>query len=176
LTFNSGGSGARPTLDGLSATAFPSGVMTMPIEATEHTGPVIIWRKELRPDSGGPGRHRGGLGQYMEVGAREGHEFDFSAMFDRVRHPAHGRNGGQSGGATEVSLDDGTPLPGKGRSRIAEGARVMLAFPGGGGYGAAADRDRAAVIRDVRLGYVSVDAARRDYGLSDAELAEALRD
>ena len=87
LTFNSGGAGARPTLDGLNATAFPSGVMTMPIEATEHAGPVIIWRKELRPDSGGAGKHRGGLGQYMEVGAREGHEFDFSAMFDRVASP-----------------------------------------------------------------------------------------
>ena len=47
LMFNSGGSGARPKLDGMNATAFPSGVMTMPIEATEHTEPVIIWRKEL---------------------------------------------------------------------------------------------------------------------------------
>ncbi|MEO0618948.1 MAG: hydantoinase B/oxoprolinase family protein, partial [Pseudomonadota bacterium] len=65
LTFNSGGSGARPSLDGLNATAFPSGVMTMPVEATEHTGPVVIWRKELRPDSGGPGTYRGGLGQVM---------------------------------------------------------------------------------------------------------------
>ena len=63
LAFNSGGSGARPEYDGLNATAFPSGVMTMPIEATEHAGPVIIWRKELRPDSGGAGRMRGGLGQ-----------------------------------------------------------------------------------------------------------------
>ena len=60
LTFNSGGSGARPRLDGMNATAFPSGVMTMPVEATEQVGPVIIWRKELRPDSGGVGRHRGG--------------------------------------------------------------------------------------------------------------------
>ncbi|MEP5153881.1 hydantoinase B/oxoprolinase family protein, partial [Planktotalea sp.] len=84
LTFNSGGSGARPEHDGLNATAFPSGVMTMPIEATEHAGPVIIWRKELRPDSGGAGKTRGGLGQYMEVGAQEGHEFDIQAMFDRV--------------------------------------------------------------------------------------------
>ena len=61
LTFNSGGSGARPARDGMNATAFPSGVMTMPVEATEHTGPVIIWRKELRPDSGGAGKYRGGF-------------------------------------------------------------------------------------------------------------------
>ena len=77
LIFNSGGSGARPALDGMNATAFPSGVMTMPVEATEQVGPVIIWRKELRPSSGGPGKHRGGLGQYMDVGAHDGHEFDF---------------------------------------------------------------------------------------------------
>ena len=97
LTFNSGGSGARPTSDGMNATAFPSGVMTMPVEATEQTGPVIIWRKELRPDSGGAGEWRGGLGQFMEVGARSGHEFDIQAMFDRVNHPARGRHGGAIG-------------------------------------------------------------------------------
>ncbi len=54
----------------------------MPIEATEQTGPVVIWRKELRPDSGGDGTYRGGLGQIIEIAAAEGHEFDFSAMFD----------------------------------------------------------------------------------------------
>jgi len=173
LTFNSGGSGARPTLDGLSATAFPSGVMTMPVEATENAGPIIIWRKELRPDSGGAGTYRGGLGQYMEIGARPGYVFDFSAMFDRVSHPARGRNGGQTGGATDVSLDDGTPLPGKGRSTIPQGKRVMLAFPGGGGYGEPAGRDRAAVIRDLRLGYISEEVAQDVYGLTDAEIDEA---
>lgn len=62
--------------------------MTMPIEATEHAGPVIIWRNALRPDSGGAGKTRGGLGQYMEVGAQEGQGFDIQAMFDRVDHPA----------------------------------------------------------------------------------------
>ena len=98
LMFNSGGMGARPALDGLNATAFPSGVMTMPIEApieaTEQTGPIVIWRKELRPDSGGAGQYRGGLGQVIEIEPAPGHEFDFSAMFDRVNHPAAGRDGG----------------------------------------------------------------------------------
>ena len=69
LMFNSGGMGARPGLDGLSATAFPSGVHTMPVEATEQTGPIVIWRKELRPDSGGDGEYRGGLGQVIEIAA-----------------------------------------------------------------------------------------------------------
>ncbi len=171
LMFNSGGSGARPTLDGMSATAFPSGVMTMPVEATEHTGPVIVWRKELRPDSGGAGQYRGGLGQYMEVGVLEGHAFDISAQFDRLDHPARGRNGGRNGGETQIALDDGTKLRGKGRQAIPEGRRVKLAFPGGAGYGDPKLRDRDAIRRDIALGYVSAEAAKRDYGLSDAELA-----
>lgn len=172
LTFNSGGSGARPEHDGLNATAFPSGVMTMPIEATEHAGPVIIWRKELRPDSGGAGKQRGGLGQYMEVGATEGHEFDFQAMFDRVDHPARGRQGGQSGAATTISQDDGSAMRGKGKQFVAHGRRVMLAFPGGAGYGDPQQREERVVKRDLLLGYISAETARRDYGLSDAAIAE----
>ncbi len=172
LTFNSGGAGARPTVDGLNATAFPSGVMTMPIEATEHTGPVIIWRKELRPDSGGAGQHRGGLGQFMEVGAVAGHEFDFSAMFDRVDHPARGRQGGVDGAPTTIAQDDGTPMQGKGKQHVGEGRRVILAFPGGAGYGPVLQRDPDLVKRDLARGYISAEAAAKDYNLSAAELAE----
>lgn len=172
LMFNCGGSGARPEIDGMNATAFPSGVMTMPVEATEHTGPVIIWRKELRPDSGGAGRQRGGLGQYMEIGALPGHEFDFSAMFDRVRHPARGREGGGPGGMTGFTLDDGTVMRGKGRQHVPAGRRALLALPGGAGYGDPKSRDRATVRRDVELGYISREAAMRDYGLSIGDLPE----
>jgi len=174
LTFNSGGSGARPEHDGLNATAFPSGVMTMPIEATEHAGPVVIWRKELRPDSGGAGKQRGGLGQYMEVGAREGYEFDFQAMFDRVYHPARGRHGGQNGAPTSISQDDGGVMRGKGKQFVAHGRKVMLALPGGAGYGDPSLRDEASVKRDLLLGYISAETARRDYGLSEAAIAEVL--
>ena len=172
LTFNSGGSGARPEHDGLNATAFPSGVMTMPIEATEHAGPVIIWRKELRPDSGGAGKQRGGLGQYMEVGAREGHEFDFQAMFDRVEHPARGRRGGHPGAPTAIAQDDGSPMRGKGKQFVPHGRRVMLSLPGGAGYGDPKDRPEQAVKRDLLRGYITADAARRDYGLSSTDIAE----
>ena len=171
LTFNSGGAGARPTVDGLNATAFPSGVMTMPIEATEHTGPVIIWRKELRPDSGGAGQHRGGLGQFMEVGAVAGHEFDFSAMFDRVDHPARGRQGGADGARTSIALDDGSAMQGKGKQFVPEGRRVMLGLPGGAGYGPASQRDPEMVKRDLARGYISAEAAMQDYGLSVDDVA-----
>ena len=172
LTFNSGGSGARPQADGMNATAFPSGVMTMPVEATEHTGPIIIWRKELRPGSGGAGKFRGGLGQFMEVGAADGHEFDFSAMFDRVHHPARGRRGGHDGAATTIERDDGEPMKGKGKQFVPAGRRVKLAFPGGAGYGDPKDRDPGLVRRDLARGYISNDVARDVYGLSNAEIDE----
>ncbi len=171
LTFNSGGSGARPEHDGLNATAFPSGVMTMPIEATEHVGPVIIWRKELRPDSGGSGKTRGGLGQYMEVGAQEGHEFDFQAMFDRGEYPARGRRGGKNGANTSIVRSDGAAMRVKGKQFVPHGARVIMAFPGGAGYGDPAERPAELVKRDLALGYISKETAQRDYGLSDDEVA-----
>jgi N-methylhydantoinase B len=170
LTFNSGGSGARPQFDGLNATAFPSGVMTMPIEATEHTGPVVIWRKELRPDSGGAGKFRGGLGQYMEVGAQEGHEFDFQAMFDRVDHPARGRQGGENGAPTTIEQNDGSKMNGKGKQFVAHGKRVVLAFPGGAGYGPASERDPKLVKRDLARGYITAETATRDYGMNENDI------
>ena len=171
LTFNSGGSGARPEHDGMNATAFPSGVMTMPIEATEHAGPVIIWRKELRPDSGGAGATRGGLGQFMEVGAQEGHEFDIQAMFDRGEHPARGRRGGGPGAATTIVQDDGTTMRVKGKQFVPHGRKVMMAFPGGAGYGKPEDRDPEFVKRDLARGYISAETAAQEYGLSAKDIA-----
>ncbi len=172
LAFNSGGSGARPEHDGLNATAFPSGVMTMPIEATEHAGPIIIWRKELRPDSGGEGKQRGGLGQYMEVGSVKGHEFDFQAMFDRVNHPARGRQGGGNGAPTTIVRDDGEAMRGKGKQFVPHGRKVILAFPGGAGYGDVKARNESRVKRDLAHGYISADMAKSTYGLSDKAIAE----
>ncbi|MEM9708663.1 MAG: hydantoinase B/oxoprolinase family protein [Pseudomonadota bacterium] len=172
LTFNSGGSGARPDHDGLNATAFPSGVMTMPVEATEHAGPVIIWRKELRPDSGGAGNTRGGLGQFMHVGAMEGHEFDIQAMLDRGDHPARGRRGGGDGAPTNIAMDDGTRMRVKGKQFVPHGRRVEMAFPGGAGYGPGEERSRDKVKRDLALGYISAETARTLYGLTETEIAE----
>ena len=155
LMFNSGGMGARPGLDGLSATAFPSGVMTMPIEATEQTGPIVVRRKELRPDSGGDGTHRGGLGQVIEIEPMPGHEFSFSAMFDRVNHAARGRDGGHDGTAGRVALDDGTVLKPKGWQHVPAGRRLVLHLPGGGGFGDPADRPPEARAADWLKGYVT---------------------
>ena len=175
LTFNSGGSGARPTLDGMNATAFPSGVMTMPVEATEQVGPVIIWRKELRPDSGGVGAYRGGLGQYMDVGVLGDHECDMQAMFDRLDHPARGRSGGGSGGRTEIHQDDGTSMKGKGKQFIPHGRFVKMAFPGGAGYGSASERNLQDIKRDLAYGYISAQSAANDYHLTQTEIDEILK-
>jgi N-methylhydantoinase B len=159
LMFNSGGGGARATLDGLNATAFPSGVHAVSVEATEHTGPITIWRKELREDSGGAGRQRGGLGQVMEIGVREGHEMHFNAMFDRIDHPARGRAGGGDGRPGVVRLDDGTAMQGKGRQLLPQGRRLVLELPGGGGFGAPAERTQSASQRDAELEYVRAGAS-----------------
>ncbi len=155
LMFNSGGMGARPELDGLSSTAFPSGVHTMPIEATEHTGPIVIWRKELRPGSGGDGEYRGGLGQVIEIAPMDGYEFDFSAMFDRVNHPPKGRNGGEDGKAGIVKLDDGTLMRPKGWQHVPAGRKLVMELPGGGGYGEPANRSEAARAEDETRGYLA---------------------
>ena len=163
LMFNSGGTGARPALDGMSATAFPSGVHTMPIEATEQVGPIIVWKKQLRPDSGGAGEYRGGLGQSMEIGVKDGYEFHFSAMFDRVKHPARGREGGEEGKSGSVTLDDGTVLRTKGKQFVPAGNRLLLEMPGGGGYGNPEKRQREVIEQDIRQGYISTDHAITHY-------------
>jgi N-methylhydantoinase B len=161
--FYTGGAGARPGKDGLSCTAFPSGVRNTPVEINEASAPVIIWRKEFRTDSGGAGRLRGGLGQTLEFAHAQGHAFAVSKMFDRTKHPARGRDGGGAGGLGAARLGDGTPLKGMGRETVPAGARLIVETPGGGGIGDPAAREREAVDRDVRLGFVSADAAQKTY-------------
>ena len=166
MSFHSGGTGARPSQDGLSATPFPSGVRNVPVEATEAITPLVIWRKELRPDSGGTGRQRGGLGQVMEVGSREDAAFGLFASFERAKFPARGRHGGGPGGAGSVRLASGQEMGTKGLQIVPAGDRIIVSMPGGGGMGPVQDRDPEQVGRDVRLGYISAEAARRDYGFT----------
>ncbi len=166
ITFNSGGTGARAERDGLDATAFPSGVRTMAVEATENVGPVLFWRKEFRPDSGGAGRTRGGVGQVMEIGTLGDLEFACNAVFDRVQHPPRGRAGGLAGAAGVVRTRNGQTLRAKGFQTIAEGDRLVLELPGGGGMGDPLERPPALVARDVRDGLVSPEAAERLYAVA----------
>jgi len=176
LSFHSGGTGARPGKDGLSATAFPSGVRNVPVEITEAISPLVIWRKEYREDSGGAGTYRGGLGQVMELGLLEDAPFAFSALFDRIDHPPRGRDGGAPGAAGAISLGSGGQLDGKGTQTIPSGDRVVIEMPGGGGLGDPLARDPAAVAADVKAGMVSRETARDAYGVvltDDGEIDKA---
>lgn len=135
LFFNAGGTGARPSQDGLSATSFPSGIRSIPVEICETVAPVVIHRKELIDGSGGDGRYKGGLGQRVEVGTIDGSPFELFAVFDRVDHPARGRAGGESGASGRVETVSGRTLQPKGLQQIAAGESVRIDTPGGGGFG-----------------------------------------
>jgi N-methylhydantoinase B/oxoprolinase/acetone carboxylase alpha subunit len=166
-SFHSGGTGARPRADGLSATAFPSGVRNVPVEVTETLAPVVIWKKEFRQDSGGAGEYRGGLGQVMEIGSAEAMPFGISATFERVVYPPRGRLGGKAGAPGKVELiSSGKSLPPKSHSSIPAGERLRISMPGGGGYGDPMERPAEKVAEDVEKGLVSVAKAREFYGVA----------
>ncbi|WP_170341408.1 hydantoinase B/oxoprolinase family protein [Ruegeria arenilitoris] len=162
----SGGTGARPSLDGLSATAFPSGVWGSQIETTEAVAPVLITRRELRQDSGGPGRLRGGLGQNIEIRSSTGEDFMLFLSVERIANPAKGRHGGLAGAPGRIRLGpDGPDLPGKGEVRIGGGETLIFQTPGGGGFGPPDERSPLAVRQDVRDELVSARAAQHVYGV-----------
>lgn len=159
-----GGMGARPATDGLSTTAFPSGVGSVPVEAAEVASPVIYHAKEFICDSGGAGRHRGGLGQRIEISSRINEDmFMSAAAFERLNAGPEGRQNGGRGSNGKVSISDGTAVTDKGMYKIPAGERVILQTPGGGGYGDPATRDEKALERDVFDGLVSEDAAQDLY-------------
>ncbi len=159
LFFNSGGTGARAARDGLSATAFPSGIRSIPVEICETDAPIVIWTKELLPDSGGAGRQRGGLGQRVEVGTINGAPFQVFGIFDRVRHPARGRDGGADGRPGWVGLRSGVALRSMGLQSVPAGEVLRIDVPGGAGLGEPGSRSREAIEADIRLGYVTRTAA-----------------
>jgi N-methylhydantoinase B len=165
MSFHSGGMGARPGKDGLSATAFPSGVKNVAVEITEAVAPVVVWRKEFRIDSGGAGLYRGGLGQTMEVSLLEPAPFALSATFERIDFAPRGRAGGSDGLAGVVRTQSGAPMKGKGHQTIAQGDRLIVDMPGGGGLGDPRQRPLDLVLQDMQSGLVSKEAAQRDYGL-----------
>ncbi len=153
--FYTGGTGARPEKDGLSCTAFPSGVRSTPIEITENSAPLVIWRKEYRPDSAGNGQFRGGFGQIMEFGHSNNEAFAVSKMFDRIDHPPRGRHGGGDGAPASVYIKDGPTLKGMGREIIPAGSTMVLETAGGSGRGHPEDRDRNSISSDQLSGLIS---------------------
>ena len=163
--FSAGGMGAAHDRDGLSATAFPSGIMGVPVEAIETAAPLLMHRRELRTDSGGPGRYRGGLGQVMEMEIITGAPANHSCMYDRTGNPAMGLHGGGPGAAGEVRLSDGSRPHPKSHYVLQPGQRVVLSLPGGGGFGSPLERDPQRVLADVKQGYISLESAEKDYAV-----------
>lgn len=174
--FQCGGMGARAIKDGIHATGFPSGVAGVPAEIFESRTPLIQFKRELRTDSGGAGQYRGGLGQWTEVGLLgEGGEWSISALVDRTRFPGQGLAGGQPGAVGEFKLRDGTKPQIKALVPLKPDERVQLNPAGGGGYGNPLKRDPQAVLNDVVNGYVSIEAAAREYGVVIRYLGEPNR-
>ncbi|CAN7705594.1 hydantoinase B/oxoprolinase family protein [Variovorax paradoxus] len=159
VSFSTGGTGARPGKDGLSATAYPSGVRNVSLEILETQAPLLFRRKEYRPGSGGAGASRGGLGQVIEIENADGDPMVLSATWDRVRFPARGALGGGDGAPGAARLKhSGTALRGKGRQVIPAGEVLVVETPGGAGLGDPARRDPALAARDLKAGLVGAAA------------------
>jgi N-methylhydantoinase B len=172
-----GGFGARPVKDGISAVASTiSNMMNTPIEILEMSFPLRVEEYALVPDSGGAGTWRGGLG-VRRVWRVLGHEAHAAVCCERSLVPPFGLAGGLPGGPMRLRLElpDGTirPLNSKGSFRVSAGGRVILEAPGSGGYGPPAARDPALVHADLEDGYVTPEAAARDYPDQPAALSSA---
>ena len=166
----SGGSGARHDKDGLSGTmVHMMNVTNLPVEALELEFPLRVERVQLRTDSGGAGRYRGGLGVRRDYRILTEHA-RMTMIAERTSVPNWGLDGGQGGGLGAFVIDPAAAQEQRVDSRMGdiELARDQVASiqtAGAGGYGDPRGRPEALVLADVLEGKVSVEAARRDYGV-----------
>ena len=144
-----GGTGARPNKDGLSATAYPSGVRGTPVEINEAVAPLLFLKKEYNPGSGGKGKYNGGLGQLIEIKSAIDEDMDLLASFDRIKFPARGRLNGSNGKPGQVSIKGKGKLNGKGTQVIKAGDILQIHTPGGAGYGDYSERDQVLLEKDL---------------------------
>ncbi len=144
-----GGTGARPNKDGLSATAYPSGVRGTPVEINEAVAPLLFLKKEYNPGSGGKGKYNGGLGQLIEIKSAIDEDMDLLASFDRIKYPARGRLNGSNGKPGHVSIKGKGKLNGKGTQVIKSGDILQIHTPGGAGYGDYSERDQSLLEKDL---------------------------
>ena len=190
FSFFGGGLGGNPETDGLNHGNNPISMATIPpAEILEASYPVMFTQWALRPDSAGAGFHRGGLGAIYEVEVLAESGADVFLLGERGKFAPFGVNGGDAAALNQFAwqTDEGErtpPLASKiADVKIKKGRRVRLETPGGGGWGSAWERDAHQIVRDVRLGYVSVSAAREKYGVIinkdgslDQQATKALRD
>lgn len=162
IMFLNGGLGARPTMDGVSTVGWPANIAGIPIEVTENEKPLLFLEKQLVTDSGGAGRYRGGLGGILQVKSVAKEPITIGVRLDRTTHPTLGVFGGGSGSTSAVAVD-GQPVHPKKTLHLAPGQVYSVRTAGGAGYGDPSERPVELVEADVRGGYVSEEAARRDY-------------
>jgi N-methylhydantoinase B len=171
------GTGARATKDGCEAMSWAFNASNIPVEAQEANQPIVVERFELIRDSAGAGKFRGGSGvrRDMRFLADEG---KLTNLSDRQRFPAYGLFGGQAGGLGRTVINPGLGeqvVHGKQSREFAYGDVISFQQPGAGGYGDPLERDPARVLEDVLDDYVSVEAARREYGVVIAGSGADLR-
>jgi N-methylhydantoinase B len=154
MFFYNGGMGANMRGDGISCLSWPSNVSSTAIEITEHIAPLRVHYKRLRPDSGGPGRHRGGLGQEIALESRSETPIAVSFLAERTIFPAFGIEGGKAG-APGVLRINGDKVDPKKQYVLSRGDTVILATPGGGGHGDPEQRNKMALESDIQAGYTS---------------------
>jgi N-methylhydantoinase B len=169
IDIQGGGAGARPGKDGRDGQdSHLARFKNTPVEAVELEYPVRVERYELIPDTGGPGQHRGALALRRDIRVLVD-DVSWARYGDRQRFAPFGLFGGQDGAKGQFVLNPGTPaervVKSKGLDRLSAGDVVSLRLPGAGGYGDPRQRDRARLLEDVRDGKVSLESARRDYGV-----------
>lgn len=154
VLFFNGGMGATGGNDGQSTYAWPSNVSNVPVELIERNAPLLIEKKQLRPDSGGKGRQRGGLGQEIAFEVLSDTPVGMIFMAERCKFPAPGTGGGEAGAPGELTID-GKVIDHRRNVVLTKGQVVRLATPGGGGFGPPRERDAADTATDLRLGYTT---------------------
>lgn len=167
-TFNvhvlpNGGKGATVAGDGLPTIAFPYNGTVTPTEVIENQAPIVVDYKRLASDSGGAGRHRGGLGQEIGLRVVGSEPIIASLRPDKVTHPPPGVLGGLPGRAGHYLFNGEQPAIEP--RHLSPGDTIHLRLPGGGGYGDPRKRPPEDVARDVENGYVSAEEAERRYGV-----------
>ncbi len=178
FSFFGGGHGGHPQGDGLNHGNAPISMATIPpLEILEAAYPVMFTEWSLRPDSGGAGRNRGGLGAVYELELLE-EEADLFLFGERGKFAPAGVLGGhaaqrnrftypKNGQAVEPAMVSKLH-----DAKLKKGDRIRLETPGGGGYGPPSERKPEKIAEDLRLGYVTEEGVARDYGRNAKEAAE----
>ena len=169
---NTGGQGASSSYDGISCVRYPSNVCNTPVEMLENAAPLLVEEKSLRPNTGGAGRHRGGLGQRVAYRSRSEEPITISILADRTREGAAGLYGGGTGAPGRASVN-GETINTKLQFRLPPGGVLVLETPGGGGYGEARERPRDELERDLELSYITPEHAADVYGFPNSKRKDA---